>query len=148
MKKEHKLLRLRISWVFPFLIVFVVTVSISFSWKTTTSYESLVVSDVELSDTELNLRLDCTDSTSFFKWKRYEIIGDTLYLEVGSGPELVPVLVCRCPVLVHIENPNMKRVTSVYLRDGTAAKLIAINWQKGRTPPDGGVLPLGKKAPA
>ena len=126
MSTERKWLLLRIlSWVLPVILVLGVSILIWDAQQTSTSYDSLVVSDLKLTDTELSLKLDCTDSGRFFKWRRFDTVRGVLYLEVGSGP--LAFTGHHWPVYNHIRNPHLEKVSSIYLRDGTSARLIYID---------------------
>ena len=89
-----------------------------------TSYESIVASNVALSSNELSLSLDCTNSSEFFRWYKYDIVNHTLYLTVCHGPSLFRFK--PWPAQVHIRDESLSNVHSVYLRDGKSARLVHI----------------------
>lgn len=127
MQTKQKLLLLRIaSIVFPILIVAVTVGSIWFADAGTTSYEVLVASDIELTDDELSMTLDCTASGQFFRFYSYEIERGCLYLKIGSGPVLFHTSKHCWPVQVHISDDRLDAVSSVYLKDGKSARLLYI----------------------
>lgn len=92
--------------------------------KASASYESIVASDVVLSRGELSLTLDCTDSAQFFWRNEHNIVNHTLYLTVYHGPSLFRFR--PWPVQVHIQDEALNNVHSVYLRDGSSARLVYI----------------------
>lgn len=127
MQTKHKLLLLRIASItLPILIVAVTFGSLWFADAGTTSYEALVASDIELTDDELSLTLDCTASGQFFRWRKYEIERGCLYLTVSSGPALFRTSRNCWPVRVHILDDRLDAVSSVYLKDGKSARLLYI----------------------
>ena len=89
-----------------------------------TSYEPIVATDVVLSSDGLSLRLDCTNSSEFFRCYKYDIVNHTLYLTVCHGPSLFRFR--PWPVQVHIRDEDLSNVHSVYLRDGKSARLVYI----------------------
>lgn len=127
MRTKYKLLLLRVASIgFPILIVVITFGSLWFANAGTTSYEALVVSDIELTDDELSLTLDCTASGQFFRFYSYEIERGCLYLKVGSGPVLFHTPKHCWPVRVRILDDRLDAVSSVYLRDGKSARLLYI----------------------
>lgn len=109
------------------LLIFMLTAFVYFFWEAenqSISYEPIVVSDVLLSNDELSLTLDCTDSAQFFRRYEYDIINHTLYLTVSHGPSLFRSK--PWPVQVHIQDESLANVDSVYLRDGKSARLVHI----------------------
>ena len=109
------------------LVLFTFAAFIYFFWAVkndSTSYEPIVASNVALSSDELSLSLDCTNSSEFFRWYKYDIVNHTLYLTVCHGPSLFRFR--PWPVQVHIRDEDLSNVHSVYLRDGKSARLVYI----------------------
>ena len=73
------------------IVLFMFAASVYLFWAAenhSTDYDPIVVSDVVLSSDELSLSLDCTSSSEFFRWYKYDIVNHTLYLTVCHGPSL------------------------------------------------------------
>ncbi len=113
--------------LYAFLVLFMLAAFIYSFWAVkndSTSYEPIVASDVVLSSDELSLSLDCTNSSEFFRWYKYDIVNHTLYLTVCHGPSLFHFGLW--PVQVHIRDEALNNVHSVYLRDEKSARLVYI----------------------
>ena len=113
--------------LYAFLVLFMLAAFIYSFWAVkndSASYEPIVASDVVLSSDELSLSLDCTNSSEFFRWYKYDIVNHTLYLTVCHGPSLFHFGLW--PVQVHIRDEALNNVHSVYLRDEKSARLVYI----------------------
>ena len=113
--------------LYAFLVLFMLAAFIYSFWAVkndSTSYEPIGASDVVLSSDELSLSLDCTNSSEFFRWYKYDIVNHTLYLTVCHGPSLFHFGLW--PVQVHIRDEALNNVHSVYLRDEKSARLVYI----------------------
>lgn len=109
------------------MVLFMLAASVYLLWAAenhSTGYDPIVVSDVVLSSEALSLSLDCTNSSEFFRWYKYDIVNHTLYLTVCHGPSLFRFK--PWPTQVHIRDESMSNVHSVYLRDGKSAQLVHI----------------------
>ena len=118
------------------IVVLLVGYSIWIDSNASTSYESLVVTNMALGNGELSITLDSTDSASLFRSYNYDIVNHTHSSSLfRSG---------LWPVKVHIQDEALSNVHSVYLRDGKSAKLvdIVLPFQKeggvARLPAEGG----------
>ena len=109
------------------IVLFMFAASVYLFWAAenhSTDYDPIVVSDIVLSSDELSLSLDCTNSSEFFRWYKYDIVNHTLYLTVCHGPSLFRFK--PWPAQVYIRDESLSNVHSVYLRDGKSARLVHI----------------------
>ena len=93
--------------------------------STSTSYDSLIASDIKLDHQELSLTLDSSDSAHLFHSYSYEIENRILYLTVRHGPSRFHS--SRWPVQIRIQDEALTSVHSVYLRDGKSSRLVCIS---------------------
>lgn len=113
--------------VFIISVALMIVFAVYLFWaaeSTTTSFESLITSDVRLDNQVLSLTLTSSDSAHFFHSYSYEIENRTLYLTVRHGPSRFHS--SRWPVQICIQDEALSSVHSVYLRNGKSSRLVSI----------------------